>query len=216
MKDPLDMRCSAILVLSAIDGLGKYLAVTEAQMEEVLHIERHTHETQASRYNREEREEDQSMLNDLDNLYETELYPAMRYSFVVLLHIFTETRLRKFCSELQDERHVPIGVTDLSGSAIERIRTFLTKLAGVSVKDFPEKEWESLQNLQKIRDCIVHAYGHVKDSRDGPWLRKFASSKNAVSIGDDGRLQIELEFCQQQLDNLRRLFESLFQTLGWA
>ena len=35
MKDPLNMRFNVILVLSAIDGLEKYLTVTEAQMKKV-------------------------------------------------------------------------------------------------------------------------------------------------------------------------------------
>ena len=219
MKDPLNMRCDVVLVLSAIDGLEKYLTVTEAQMEEVWHIERHTLGTRSSPPNRRDDEQDSSALNNLDNLYETELYPAMRYSFVVLLHIFAETQLRKFCSALRDERHIPIGVSDLNGSAIEKTHTFLTKLAGVDVLGLSKTEWDNLINIQKIRNCIVHAYGRVKDLKkadEKKWLRQFVSKRKDISIGDDGRLQIEASFCQQQLENLRSLFERLFEAADWA
>lgn len=140
----------------------------------------------------------------------------MRYSFIVSLQIFMETQLRRFCSDIQRERHVPISVTDLKGSAIDQTRIFLTKLAGVIVQDFPEKEWENLRTLQKIRDCIVHAYGRVKDSRDESFLRQLASNITGVSIDYEGRLLIEKGYCEQQLANSRMLFEHLFEAVGWA
>jgi hypothetical protein len=216
LKDLLDMRCDAILVLCALDSLEKYLNVTEAQMEEVWHIERGNLESEAPAGDEEEYDQHRQVLNNLDNVYETELFPAMRYSFIVLLHIFTENELRNFCSELQKERKLTIAVTDLKGSAIEQIRMFLTKLSGVNGQDFPQKEWENLRTLQKIRDCIVHAFGRVKDSRDEAFLREFASKGIGISIGYDGRLLVEKEFAQQQLFNLRNLFTNLFKAVGWA
>src|SRR5436309_3631613 len=110
MKDPLAMQSRAIDALCAIDGLGKYLSVTEAQMEEVWHIERHTLESRPPARDEVEHQQRWHDLNHLDRAYEAGLYPAMRYSFIVLMHIFTETRLRSFCSDIQSERHVPVGI----------------------------------------------------------------------------------------------------------
>ena len=216
MKDPLDMQPRAIDALCAIGSLGKYLSVTEAQMEEVWHIERHTLESRPPARDGEEHEQRWHDLNHLDNLYEAELYPTMRYSFIVLLHIFTETRLRSFCLDIQSERHVPVGVAELKGSAIDQTRTFLTKLAGVGVQDFPEKQWENLRTLQKVRDCVVHAYGRVKDSRDETFLRQLASNASGVSIDQQGRLQVDKGFCERQVANLHSLFERLVEAVGWA
>ena len=215
-EDLFNMRCDAILVLCALDGLKKYLDVMEAQMEEVWHIERHVLKSEPPAGDEEEHDQHWHVVNNLDRVYETELYPAMRYSFIVLLQIFTETQLRSFCWELQTERHLSIGVTDLKGTAIEQIRSFLTKLVGVGAQDFPQKEWEDLRTLQKIRDCIVHAYGRVKDSRDEAFLRELASKGAGISIGDDGRLLVVKDFCQQRLVNLRSLFKRLFKAVGWA
>ena len=188
----------------------------EAQIEKVWHMERHNLESEYPAGDEEEYDQHQQSLNSLDNVYETELYPAMRYSFIVLLHIFTENELRNLCSEIQKERQLAIGVTDLKGSAIEQIRAFLRKLAGIRMNDFPQKEWENLRTLQKIRDCIVHAFGRVKDSRDETFLRAIASKGIGLSIGYDGRLLVEKAFSQQQLVNLRNLFTNLFKAVGWA
>lgn len=214
-KDFGNVRCDAILVLCAIDSLEKYLNITEVQMKEVWHIERHNLESESPTGDEEEYDQHRQVLYNLDDVYETELYPAMRYSFIVLLHIFTENELRNLCSEIQKERQVTIGVTDLKGSAIEQIRAFLTKLAGISMQEFPQEEWENLRTLQKVRDCIVHAFGRVKDSRDEPFLRDVASKGMGISIGYDGRLLIEKSFSQQQLVNLRNLFTKLFKAVGW-
>ena len=109
-------------------------------MEEVWHIERHKLESETPvGGNEEEYDLHQQVINDLDTVYENELYPAMRYSFIALLHIFTENELRNFCSEIQKEHNLTISVADLKGSAIEQIRAFLTKLAGINAQDFPQK-----------------------------------------------------------------------------
>ena len=84
------------------------------------------------------------------------------------------------------------------------------------MQDFPQKEWEQLRTLQKIRDCIVHAYGRVKDSRDETFLHELAAKGIGISIGHDGRLRVGKPFCQQQLVNLQNLFKHLFKAVGWA
>ncbi len=218
MKDPLSMRAGAVLVLCAIDGLGKYLALTEAKMKEAWDNERHAIESRPPARDQEEHDDRGSEISNADTVYETELYPAMRYSFVVLLHIFTETQLRNFCSDLQSERRVPVGVTDLKGSAIEQIKIFLTKLAGVGEKDFPENEWEKLKTLQKIRNWVVHRYGVAGEleAGDRKLLRKLVSENIGVSITPEGRILVSENYCKRQLANLRNLFEHLFEAVGWA
>ena len=89
----IDLR--PVDILRAIGGLEKYLDVMEAQMEEVRRIERHTLELQhPADADEEEHQLHWNELNYLDDLYERDLQPAMRYSFVVLVHIVFESQLR--------------------------------------------------------------------------------------------------------------------------
>jgi len=138
----------------------------------------------------------------------------MRYSFLVLVHIIFETKIRDFCSRIQCDLNLPqIAVTDLRGSPINQAKLFLTRLAGIRVQDFPE--WEQLRTLQKVRDCIVHAYGHIADSSDELFLRQLAAKSEEVSVDDVGRIAVTKAFCQKHLAALQTLFNRLFLCVGW-
>lgn len=216
LPDLMDMRIDGIVVLCTIDSLKKYLDLVEAKIKEVWEKERKEIESD-NPADEEERDIQGSILRGVDLGYETELYPAMRYSFIVLVHIVTETELRKFCSTIQKERKLTISLSDLKGSAIDQTWTFLSKVVGIPSNDLPTAEWEKLRSLQKIRNCIAHAHGWVRDSgRDETFLKQFALTGSGVTIGPEGRLQIEKVYCDQQLDNLRSLFIHLFKLLGWS
>lgn len=209
----IDLR-SADIVL-ALSGLEKYLEITEAQLEEVHRIERQTLELEHSSDASEEQHENLLLgLHYLDDRYKHDLRPAMRYSFVVLIHIVFETKIRDFCTRIQRDLNLPqIAVTDLRGSAIDQSKLFLTRLAGIRAQDFPE--WQQLQTLQKVRDCIVHAYGHIADSRHEAFLRQLIATGDGIAIDDDGRIALTKAFCQQRLAALRTLFNRLFLCVGW-
>lgn len=186
-------------------------------MEECFHLERHILETEAPSNMDEGTYEDQlHEQRHLENLYDLDLRPSLRYSFLVLLHVVFETQLRVFCNDIKNQRPLPnIAMKDLRGSPIDQGFMFLTRLAGLSVGDFPE--WEHLRTLQKIRDCIVHCYGQVSDSKDSTFLRDLAGKGVGVSIeGPQGRLSVTKQFCEQQLRVLLNLFERLFAAAGWS
>jgi len=212
----MDLSLRSIFIPYTIGTLRKYLDVTEAQMEECFHLERNTLETEAPTDMDEEiHDEHLREHRDLKNLYDLELRPSLRYSFLMLLHIVFETQLRVLCNDIKSQRGLPIAMKDLRGSAIDQALAFLTKLADLSVQNLPE--WEQLRTLQKIRDCIVHCHGHVDDSRDRNFLRELAGKGVGVSIdGPDNRLWVTNQFCEEQLTNLDRLFERLFKAAGWS
>ena len=79
----------------ALSVLRGYIDVVEPQMEEVLRCERIALDAQAPEQPDEEdiqlfRNEQQA----LEDFFERDLIPTMRYSFVVFIHIVFETRLR--------------------------------------------------------------------------------------------------------------------------
>jgi len=211
----MDLASRSIWITWFIDGLEKYLSVTEAQMEEAQRLECQTLRLQGPASEDEEGiDEFRREIASLNNLYELNLIPATRYSFVVLLHILLETQLRVFCADLQIQRGLPkISVKDFRGSAVEQAELFLSKLAGVRPQDFPE--WEQLRTLQKVRACVVHTYGRVDESRDENFLRELTKKGVGLSIGYEGRISVNKVFCEQQLINLRNLFQQLFTAVGW-
>ena len=201
----------------AISALRKYLEVMEAQMGEVQRCERVVLEGERPKGADEEEDRIFRDREDaLEQLFEQDLIPAMRYSFVVLMHTVFETRLRAFCSNMQTERSIPITLLDVHGSPIERACTYLSKLAALPVANFPE--WQHLRTFQKVRNCIVHDYGYVTESgnRKEKKIRALVRQNIGIAIDDYGRLALTKAFCEQYLTHVDTFFGNLFRASGWV
>jgi len=104
----MDLSLRSIFIPYTIEALRKYLDVTEAQMEEWFHLERHTLETEApADMDEEAYDEHLRGHRDLKNLYDLDLRPSLRYSFLMLLHIVFETQLRILCNDIKTQRGLP-------------------------------------------------------------------------------------------------------------
>jgi hypothetical protein len=203
----LDLRY--VETFHAISALRMYLDLMEQQMPIVQTCELATLEAERPAGNDEEKQSlHWNEVNDLERLFEEDLFPTMRYSFVVFLHTVFETRLRGFCVGEQRERKLPISLTDLYGSAVDQASTYLTKLVGVAVGNFPE--WAHLRRFQSIRDCIVHHYGYLSpnDSRHER-IREFAATSDVIAITSDDRIHLSRAFCEQHLTNIEAFFRRL-------
>lgn len=158
-------------------------------------------------------EEDASIrwqeVNYVEQLFEEDFFPTMRYSFVVFLHTVFETRLRGFCFGVQRQGKFPINLTDLRGSPIDQASSYLRKLAGISVAEFPE--WIHLRRFQDVRDCIVHNYGYLNPQNSKhEGIRGFATKTDGISITAADRITLSRTFCELHLANIAAFFDSLF------
>jgi hypothetical protein len=197
-----------------VPALRRYLDLIEAQMEEVHRCERVALDAERPTGDEDEFHVFCQKQDALERLFDEDLVPTMRYSFLVLLHIAFETRLRLFCSTIHKERMLRVTLGDLKGGAIERARTYLTKLAQLPVADFAE--WQQLRTLQKLRDCIVHRYGYVADSRDASEIRNLACKETGFTIDTDDRLMLTKALCDRYLLCLDMFFRKLSISLGWT
>jgi len=196
----------------AISALRTYLDLMEQQMPIVQTCELATLETERPPGNDEvEQSLHCNEISYLEQLFEEDLFPTMRYSFIVFLHTVFETHLRGFCVGVQRERKLPIGLTDLQGSAVDQASSYLTKLVGIPVATFPE--WTHLRRFQSIRDCIVHDYGYLnpKNNRHES-LRQFAIKADGIRITSVDRIDLSRIFCEQHLANIAAFFKRLFET----
>jgi hypothetical protein len=199
----------------AISALRHYLELMEQQMPIVRACGIASLEAERPLGNDEE---EQSLfsneVNYLEQLFEEDLVPTMRYSFIVFLHTVLETRLCSFCVAMQRERSLPLDLGEIRGRGIEQARIYLTKLVGIAVGDFTE--WAHLRTFQTVRNCIVHTYGYL-DSEDDrhKQLRKLASKQLGLSITHDGRIALDASFCQKHLAYIQSFFKRLFLEADW-
>ena len=202
--------------LRAVSVLKKFLEVMEEQIHVIEGNEISSLEAERPPGNEAEQQSIYSgYVSQLENLFENELIPTMRYSFIVFLHTVFETQLVRLCRMICEERSLPLDLSDLHGSPIDKGRTYLTKLAGItSVGDYPE--WKDLQMVQKIRNCIVHHYGYLAQE-DGHHknIRAFAKGDPDIEITHQGRLSPKANFCIRQHAQVDSFFRRLMSDFGW-
>lgn len=154
--------------------------------------------------------------------YEYYFPRSLRYSFIVLLYLVVEKQLTQLCKIIQAGDNLPIKANDLRGDIIERSKTYIHKVAGVSMN---EVDWTKLSDLSVVRNCIVHTMGEIVESKDRAYLQKMVSANIGLSTGsdeflDNNRLQLSKEYCSTAVHNMQVFFDQLFDAAGmgerWA
>ncbi|HYX71535.1 MAG TPA: hypothetical protein VE732_02085 [Nitrososphaera sp.] len=148
-----------------------------------------------------------------------QLFPnALHYSFIMLLFITVEERLKKICDLVQQKKNLPLRSKDLRGDSIEQGMIFLDKLAGISRDDI--KHWPKITDLLKIRNCIVHTSGRIEFSRDKAYLKELIQKNpeylklSAHNPPEDKVLIVEHPYCMQSTKDAQEFFEEICEKAG--
>jgi hypothetical protein len=147
------------------------------------------------------------------------LFPnALHYSFIMLLFLTVEDRLKKICDLLQQIKNLPLRSKDLRGDSIEQGMIFLDKLAGISRNDI--KHWPKITDLLKIRNCIVHTSGRIEFSRDKAYLKELIQKNpKHLRLSDDSSPEdkviiVEHSYCMLSTSVAREFFEEVCEKAG--
>jgi hypothetical protein len=198
----------------SLSNLGDYLEVIESQFESARIAERSRIPQKLNAgLSEEEYFEWEAKVHAYKEQYEQVFPSNIRYSFIVLMHIFFETRLKDACDEISKRRNLTLTESDLNGSSIERANKFLDKIAGIKVKD--HHTWQWLKDLQKIRDCIVHTNGRVSLSRDKNHIVSLCRKGKGLSINGES-LIIEKSYCSNSIKVIKIFFKHLFDSAGFG
>ncbi len=120
--------------------------------------------------------------------------------------------MTQLCKVVQEKHNLPIKANDLRGDIIERSKTYIHKVARVSMDGV---DWTKVSDLSIVRNCIVHTMGEITESKDNAHLQKMASANIGLSIGDDkffdsGRLQISKGYCSKVVREMQAFFDQIF------
>jgi hypothetical protein len=144
------------------------------------------------------------------------LFPlSLRYSFVVLLHLIVEDRLRQACDLIQKIRALPIRAKDLRGDTLEQCMVFLDRLVRIPRQSI--STWPRISDLSKIQNCIVHSSGRVEESRDKDYLKILVQQENSLidlsnnEQSTERQLVISPEYCVIATLVAGRFFEEVFE-----
>jgi hypothetical protein len=143
---------------------------------------------------------------------------SLRFSYIVLLHLMIEDRLKRTCDLILKMKPSPLDLLDLKRNNVEQCMIFLTKAA--EIQKIKLSHWQDITDLSKIRDCIVHMSGRLEPSRDKDYLGKLINQKPSYfslykdEIFPDEELRVSLKYCIHATSAANQFFQSLFDMIG--
>jgi hypothetical protein len=101
---------------------------------------------------------------------------TLRQSYLIKIHIHIEVKLSEICDYLKEKNKLSVSLSHFSGSLIEKTRRYLLSYASFSL---PSVDWTVVEELTKLRDCIVHCNGNILKSRDQQYIRNLVSTRSS-------------------------------------
>jgi len=135
---------------------------------------------------------------------------VQRRSFTILLVIILENEIRSYCNVLYKYGKVPIKYSDLQGSAIEKFMIYSNKLAGITF-NFPDGMVQNIKSLIKVRNCLAHYSGYLKDFGKPTDITDFANKFDGISV-KDYQIHLSKGFCKNALELVSSFFNEIFKS----
>ncbi len=147
------------------------------------------------------------------------LFPNFfKYSFIVLAHAILEDHLHRLCIAIHDAKGIAEAPQVPKQNIIKSYRKCINEL-GVSVQPHL---WESMQDLQPIRNCIVHSSGDVSRSSHQSAISKIEAKNVGIQISrkperdgmtplylQDNMIMVDSKYCSSLAHDMRTLIEAI-------
>lgn len=143
------------------------------------------------------------------------------YTYIALLHSIVETRLIALARYLRQKNNFDLKFNDLRGSPIDCVKKYLSKIAKIEVGNEPG--WQILQDLQKLRNIIIHHGGSVgiekKQKAEIQLLIDKYHDHLSVHVSkhfdeDGGELFISVDLCLMFVNKIEKFFQNIFKIAG--
>ena len=148
---------------------------------------------------------DEEDLDHIGEFYSEQLFTienvflrTFRYSVVVSVYSFLETAMSALCRYLRQSKGIALELGDLRGEAIQRDRLYLQKVCEI---DFPEKthEWQEIEKLASVRNCIVHAQGNIHRAKDRAKIENIINASEHLALEHDMYIVVSREYIEATL-----------------
>jgi hypothetical protein len=143
------------------------------------------------------------------------------YSIIILLDSIAETQLFAYAERIGRQQGCTFRPKEIKGHAMEPAVKYLKKVAGIDVTGDPS--WLHLDNLQWLRNTIVHWGGRTNDSPDQrkrveEMLKGYGSKMdlrpNRELWGDESEVWISMSLCRELAEHVEQFFKRLCKIAG--
>jgi hypothetical protein len=123
---------------------------------------------------------------DLQTIFREHFPSLQRRSALITLFSFFEHELNELCVQFRKTEKYKLGLRDVSGTGIERARTYLSKVAALEL-DPSSVSWNEVKNVQALRHLFVHADGRFPDGseQERGGLRQYVEASKYLSVGTE-------------------------------
>jgi hypothetical protein len=198
-----------------LDELKKYLDITEKYLQKAKVEFEAWSDERVKELPAEQRQEFYDFYQD-DYWQYAEKFPRiLRNSFLVSAHSLLEYEIKLICSRLKKEQQIPISLSDLKGDTILDRTKLYCKLAGL---DFPfnDPTWKEIKQYSKVRNCIVHTNGLLKEfqDKDKKGLIPYLTKKGIISQDTiEQEIALTEQFCAEVVETIQAFLENLYKAL---
>lgn len=131
----------------------------------------------------------------------------LRKSFLVSLYSFLEHCLMEECRSRKGD-DILLSPSDIRGeNDIDRARVYLTKILRIN---FPSDstEWEEIQNIRRLRNCIVHNHGECDKDKYKSVRDYVIRNPTTLSLSGD-EIILSGDYCKRALSIVAKFIKLL-------
>ena len=199
-----------------LSDLRQYLDTMELSLQNTKQLEYSA--LQISRPKYEDEVEWDTMWREHCNSFEDDFPTKLRYSFLILLYSYLETRTKSFCKQLLLRRLVTGSEFKKKGdlSHLASVREFFRRYECLADEISPL--WSPLLDFERVRNCIVHVNGVISDAKpkDRSEITGYIERTEGISRGARGEIRIEFAYSKNLIASVKRFFDTCFDAAGFC
>jgi|ERR1051325_4843688 hypothetical protein len=219
----IDLTSESIFTFAALSEAETYVSMME---EQIAKAHEDMHNKALDEFHKlpdPDETEYHIYVGQVDRSFEESYRPILRFTEVIYLYMFFETYVRRHVAEIQKKR----GANPDEFEKLRKGRSFTEAIAlyfgqPLNWSVLSADDWEALQEIAELRNCIVHNAGYVDGTRHPARLDKLEQRKwqnEPVGIEIDryeGALlnlpiTIHGRFARYYLHLLEKFFESVHE-----
>lgn len=142
-----------------------------------------------------------------------EIPRILKYTQIVALYSFLETRLGLLCEEThcrhpELDQHIKSQPTKYT---VEESQAFLS----IPSLNCEVSEWPDIETLGLVRNCVAHGNGWIERIRKPEKLRNMIPSVQGLDE-DKGRIVVSEIYIEKAYLTIHTLFDAIFNNLGFG